>query len=125
MKKKLFYIPVAIVIILTIAIVAATNGLSSGSKIAINGINLADIEDGNYTGTYDYKRWSNTLVVQVENQNIISISIKKDVTAAGVTNCADEVFRRVIEKQDTKIDAVSGATVTTKAYLKAIEDALK
>jgi len=31
---------------------------------------------------------------------------------------------RVIEAQSTDIDAVSGATVTSKAYLKAIENAL-
>jgi len=31
---------------------------------------------------------------------------------------------KVIEQQNTDIDAISGATVTTNAYLMAIEDAL-
>ncbi len=48
----------------------------------------------------------------------------KDVVAAGITDCSGEVFRRVLESQDTQIDAVTGATVTSKAYLKAIEAAL-
>ncbi|WP_372994238.1 FMN-binding protein [Lutispora sp.] len=36
----------------------------------------------------------------------------------------EKKFNKVIEAQNTIVDAVSGATVTTKAYLKAIESAL-
>lgn len=90
-----------------------------------NGIDLSDKPDGSYTGTYEFKRWTNALVVQVQDHKITSIDFDKDVVAAGITDCANEMFRRVIEAQDTEVDAVSGATVTSKAYLKAIEDALK
>ncbi|MBV1758052.1 MAG: FMN-binding protein [Dethiosulfatibacter sp.] len=37
---------------------------------------------------------------------------------------SDTLFEKVISTQDTKVDTVSGATVTSKAYLKAIENAL-
>jgi uncharacterized protein with FMN-binding domain len=47
-----------------------------------------------------------------------------DVLAAQ-ENWSQEVFRKVSEAQDTKVDAVFGTTMTSKAYLKAIEDALK
>ena len=90
----------------------------------LNGIDLTGVSDGIYTGTYEHGRWTNTVTVHVEAGKITGIDIVKDVAAAGITDCSDEVFRRVLESQDTQVDAVSGATVTSKAYLKAIEDAL-
>ena len=34
------------------------------------------------------------------------------------------IIQKVIDKQDTAVDAVSGGTVSCKAYLKSIENAL-
>jgi uncharacterized protein with FMN-binding domain len=124
MKKKLFITLGIIAVILAGGFIAITNGLSEGAGVTLAGINLSNKADGSYTGTYDFKRWTNTVVVQVKDHAITSIHLEKDVAAAFITHCADEMFRRVIQAQDTKVDAVSGATVTSKAYLKAIEDAL-
>lgn len=38
---------------------------------------------------------------------------------------AENIINKVIESQSIDIDVVSGTTVTSKAYLKAIENALK
>jgi uncharacterized protein with FMN-binding domain len=38
---------------------------------------------------------------------------------------AKQLFDKVIEKQNTDVDVISGATITSKAYLKSIENALK
>ncbi|MEA4971033.1 MAG: FMN-binding protein [Candidatus Pelethousia sp.] len=100
-----------------------TNGLSAGAKVPLQGIDLSDVPDGSYTGAYEFKRWSNTVVVHVKDHKITAIDLEKDVEGAEITDCAEEMVRRVIEAQDTKVDAVSGATVTSKAYLKAIEGA--
>ena len=124
MKKKLLIAGVIVVVILIAAFLKITDGLSEGAKLTLNGVNLTNIADGSYTGAYKFKRWSNSVVVQVKGNRIVSIGIEKDIPGAEVTNCADEIFRRVVEAQDTKVDAVSGATVTSKAYLKAIENAL-
>lgn len=102
---------------------AMASGLSKGTNVTITGIDLSDMPDGSYTGTYTNGRWTNTLIVQVKERAITGIDIDKDVTFA-LADCSDEIFRRVMEAQDTGIDAVSGATVTSKAYLKAIENAL-
>ena len=80
---------------------------------------------GSYTGVYGFKRWANAVVVHVKDHAITEIDIQKDMAGAGITNAAGDIIRRVIEAQDTKIDTVSGATVTSKAYLKAIENALE
>ena len=124
MKKKKYLVFGAILLLLTVVLFAMLNGLSDGKNVVLNGVDLSRISDGDYTGTYEHERWTNTLTVHVENKKIVRIDINKDVFAAGVTHCSEEVFRRVTEAQNTQVDAVSGATVTTKAYLKAIENAL-
>lgn len=124
-SKRLFLgILAFVVIILAVMFVGITDGLNEGKEVALDGIDLATVPDGSYTGTYDFKRWSNTLTVHVEDHKIVAIEVNEDVSAAAMTDCADEVIMRVIEAQSTDIDAVSGATVTSKAYLKAIENAL-
>ena len=124
MKKKKYLVFGAILLLLTAVLFAMLNGLSDGKNVVLNGVDLSRISDGDYTGTYEHGRWTNTLTVHVENKKIVRIDINKDVFAAWVTHCSEEVFRRVTGAQNTQVDAVSGATVTTKAYLKAIENAL-
>jgi uncharacterized protein with FMN-binding domain len=125
MRKKLLIIGGSVLAVLIVMVCVMVNGLSEGAKVTLDGINLTNFADGNYTGAYEFKRWSNTIDVEIKDNKITEINIVKDVFAAEVTNCSDETFRRVIEAQDTQVDAVSGATVTSKAYLKAIENALK
>jgi len=63
-----------------------TDGLSEGAKVTLNGIDLAAIPDGSYTGTYNLKRWSNTVTVHVENHQIVDIKIIDDFNAAETSN---------------------------------------
>jgi len=123
MKKKLLIAGGVVLIILIGMFLGITNGLSEGAAVTLNGVNLSNVPDGGYTGVYEFRRWSNTLTVHVKDHKITAIDIEKDIPGAEVTNCSGEMFRRVIEAQDTKVDTVSGATVTSKAYLKAIENA--
>lgn len=124
MKKKLLVVLGVVVAVLVFAFIGITNGLSEGAAVTLDGVNLSSVPDGDYTGTYDFKRWTNTVIVHVKDHRITGIEIQDDVGAAGITNCSAEIFSRVVNIQDTKVDAVSGATVTSKAYLKAIENAL-
>ncbi len=124
MKKKILIAVGIFVLMIVGAGATITNGLSEGQNAVLSGIDLSGVSDGDYTGSYEHGRWTNTVSVHVKAGEITGIDIVKDVAAAGITDCSGEVFRRVMESQDTQIDAVSGATVTSKAYLKAIEDAL-
>ena len=127
-KRVLIILAVSVIVIITVLTILfskVTDGLKEGMNLAVNNINLLKIDDGVYTGTYDYKRWTNTVKVYVNNHNITKIEITNDVTGAGITNCSDEIISRVITAQNANVDAVAGATVTSKAYLKAIEAALK
>ena len=81
------------------------------------------ISVGIYTSRYSKGRWRNTVEVTISNEKITAINPlqtvvveKEDVTKA--------LFKSVIDEQKITVDTVSVATVISKAYLKAIENAL-
>ena len=97
---------------------------SAMRDIEPRGIGTSIPADGSYTGTFEQGRFTNTLTVHIADSRIVGINIVDDVFAGGIMDISAEVFNRVIAMQNTRIDAVTGATITTNAYLKAIENAL-
>lgn len=100
-----------------------TNGLESGASMPISPVDLAKIDDGTYPGIYNGGRWTNEVEVIVADHQIAQINVLKTVgiETPDVTNA---IINSVIQKQNTTVNTVSGATVTSKAYLKAIKNAL-
>jgi uncharacterized protein with FMN-binding domain len=121
--KILGLIFLLIVIIGAAGVFYVSRGLEEGLNVEINPVNLSEIEDGVYNGRNDFGRWTNELNVKVENHKITNIEIEKDVKIAN-SELSSKIFQEVIEAQNTTVDAVSGGTVTSKAYLKSIENAL-
>ena len=125
--KKILKIVLSLFVIFSLIIVSGifylSRGLNTGENIKLNGVDLQNIEDGVYEGDYQAGRWSNKLAVVVKNNKIMKIDIKDDVTFMN-SAVTKEVFNKVIKAQDTRVDTVTGATVTSKAYLKAIENGL-
>lgn len=100
-----------------------TNGLEAGENLQINPVNLKGIADGTYAGIYQGGRWTNEVAVNVTDHQITKIDVVKSVTIDD-PKMASSLIARVIENQNTTVDTISGATVTSKAYLKSIENAL-
>jgi uncharacterized protein with FMN-binding domain len=100
-----------------------TRGLNSGESMIIKPIDASQLEDGVYKGNYNGGRWSNEVNVTLKDKKVAGISVVKNVVfeKPGVTR---ELINKVIKKQDTDVDVIVGATVTSKAYLKSIENAL-
>jgi len=86
-------------------------------------LNLSGIPDGTYKGHFDGARWTNTLEVTVTDENITEIKIISPPSYVE-DDFSNKLINTVRAKQSLDIDVVSGATVTTKAMLKAIENAL-
>jgi uncharacterized protein with FMN-binding domain len=100
-----------------------SRGLEAGKALEINSVNLSDLSDGAYSGTYKGGRWTNEVSVTVKDHRITGIEIVKDVLFPKPEVTA-ELVNKVLEKQNPNIDVLSGSTVTCKAYLKSIESAL-
>ena len=126
--KRFFKVLLGIIIVLALVIgggyLYITSGLNAGSQLVINPVDLTNLADGTYTGHYDAGRWANELNVTIKDQKITSIDMMKDIKFPK-PEMTEALFKEVINKQNTDVDVISGGTVSCKAYLKAIEDALK
>ncbi|MHB8097053.1 MAG: FMN-binding protein [Erysipelotrichaceae bacterium] len=99
------------------------NGMNTAQALELNQINLAQIDDGKYVGTYETTRWTNSVEVTVKDHKITDVIIVKDVMIA-LEGLSDRLFKKVMDKQSIEVDIETGATITSKAYLKAIENAI-
>lgn len=112
-----------IVLGVSIMVFILMNGMDTAQALELNQINLAQVEDGKYVGTYETTRWTNSVEVTVKDHKITEVIIVKDVMIA-LEGLSDRLFKKVMDKQSIEVDIETGATITSKAYLKAIENAI-
>ncbi|WP_069997221.1 FMN-binding protein [Cellulosilyticum sp. I15G10I2] len=125
MKKILKIVGVVIAIIVIIGVFFITRGLKEGAAMTMQDINPSVFSDGKYYGIYREGRWLSEVDVIIKDQKIILIELLSEpMIHPGKADFSQELFDRVIAKQTTNIDVISGATVTSKAYLKSVENAL-
>lgn len=91
--------------------------------MAIRSVDLSRVADGTYEGSFAYGSFSYVVSVLVENGRIEDIDILTNRKTKHALE-AEGVVSRVLSEQKTDVDAVAGATTTSKALLKAIENAL-
>lgn len=89
----------------------------------INEVKLENKTDGTYNGSFDGYRWSNKVRVTVNDYKIIDISIVSPMTFRS-EEFESQIIKRIIDNQTTKVDVIAGATISSKAILKAVENAL-
>jgi len=100
-----------------------TRGLNSGKNMIIKPIDTSQLENGVYKGIYNGGRWSNEVNVTIIDKKVTKIVIVKSVVFEKA-EVSTALINEVIKKQNTNVDVIGGATVTSKAYLKSIENAL-
>lgn len=127
-KRKRLVVGVACALVLLAAaavgfVLWLVRDLDKYGGMAIDDVSLESVPDGVYEGRFDGGRWSNRVLVTVRGHRIESLEVVDDVMFAN-KGAREEIFSRIIRAQSLQVDAVSGATVTCKAYLKAVEDAL-
>lgn len=87
-------------------------------------IELTTIENGTYRGSYLNQRFSVTVDVTVYEGVLEKVTLVRDVRFKDETVAAI-LFERMQRDNRHDVDVVSGATLTSIAYQKAIENALK
>lgn len=94
------------------------------ARMTIHEVDLTNLQDGFYVGTYQYG--SNEVEVQVEvfDHRMKEITVLNN-SPSTYAKKAEAVIDRVVAAQSLKVDTVSGATVTSKALLKAVERSFK
>lgn len=129
-KKKRVWLRVLLGILIGIAVIVggvvafAILGKEATMAQVPQTVRLDGVADGIYEGSYSGFRWSNTLEVTVEDHHITDIKVTQPQVVIKEETMAS-LEERVLEAQSPDVDTVAEATVDSKAYLKAVENALK
>lgn len=86
-------------------------------------VDLAAVPDGTYRGDFTYGKFTYEVRTTVKAHHIGKIDILKNRNSK-YARMAAGVIPRILEKQTPNVDAVSGATTTSKALMKAVENSL-
>ncbi len=136
MKRKgkirmLIIIPVILVSVVAMGLGGAfifTSGeRREGTNLPITNVDFKQLNDGTYSGEYEggmHKWRANEVQVTVSSGKVTDIKLlqHKENRPPEFT---DALYNRVIQSQSLQVDTISGATITSKAYLKSVENALK
>ncbi len=109
-----------VVVVIAIALIAALNGMSYVRGMTVNPLDLTRVADGAYHGEFARGRFHYTVDVSVADHQIKSVT-ETDTSANDVTR---QIAQQIVAQQALPVDAVSGASLTTKAFSKAVENAL-
>jgi uncharacterized protein with FMN-binding domain len=125
-KHKVLIIIASVLVVLVAAGVIAFSVISGNlqtlSRMEIKNVDLASIPDGTYNGSYDQFPVGAEVNVTVKGHVITDIALVRHSHGPG--HGADAITGEVVKAQSLQVDAVSGATMSSKAVLKAIENAL-
>ena len=90
----------------------------------IEKVDMNQIENGIYRGEYSYGSFTYVVEVEVMNHAIVNIQALSNRDTEHAVK-AEKVLQHVMSEQTVNVDVISGATTTSKALLKAAENALK
>lgn len=124
MIRILLYILGGFVVLMAVFMLVFNFGRGEVINLRISNVDLSKVADGVYTGSYSKGRWGYTVNVSVAGGRITQIDIADCKNAKIYTDFNNAVAARVLEAQTLAIDTVSGASINTKAFLKAVENAV-
>ena len=96
-------------------------------SLPLNAVDFAKLADGVYTGEYEggmYKWRTNSVDVTLEGGKVVAVKLLSSKFGEEPAKYTDPLYAQVIDRQTLQVDAVSGATLTSKAALQSIENAL-
>jgi uncharacterized protein with FMN-binding domain len=96
-------------------------------SLPLDAVDFGKLNDGIYRGAYEggmYKWRANECDVTVTNGQVTGIQLVSSKDPGAQNTDTEMLYDRVIEAQSLQVDTISGATLTSKAYLQCVENAL-
>lgn len=109
------------------ALIFTSGERREGRNLPIAAVNFKQLKDGTYIGEYEggmHKWRANEVQVTVSSGKVTAIKLLKHKENR-LPEFTDTLYNRVIQSQSLQVDTISGATITSKAYLKSVENALE
>ena len=126
MKKVLIMSLIAFVLVGVIAGSAYMKKVSDYKKkvsaLVINDVDLSAIKDGKYIGEYKADLVEAKVQVEIKDHKYKNIELLEHKNGKGKP--AEIIPSKVVEAQSLNVDTVSGATMSSKVILQAIQNAL-
>jgi len=120
--KVLLIVLAVLVALIGIGLIGAYSGMGYVKTMTGNPVDLSKIADGSYTGTFKQGRVAHSVEVTVRDHRIEAV--KTTGTKTPTDPVKAKIFERIVQEQAVNVDTVSGASLTTKAVTKAVENAL-
>ncbi len=137
-KRRWWLIPVIIVLVVgAIGIAATLSDASSRREIAaltIGDVDFSSLQDGTYTGSFvgaegslrDVTLEVTILDGMVKDIHVLQGAVDETGTMQEIKNGKSiaDLFDDALSSRTLQVDVISGATLTCKTHLKALENAL-
>ena len=101
---------------------------NEAKNLPLNAVDFSKLNDGTYIGEYEggmYKWRVNKVQVTVTSGKVSDIKLLSSSDPGKGNAQQDMLYDRVIKAQSLQVDTISSATLTSKANLQAVENALK
>ena len=91
----------------------------------IENVDLSKVADGTYQGSYSYANKDFVVEVTVKDHSIVNIEVIEAYTGNKYARRGQAIIDTIVANQSLDVDVITGSTTSSKAYLKAIENALR
>lgn len=108
--------------VLIIFFVAHVYSKTTLKDVTVANLDPKDLPDGTYSGEATIKPVIAKVTVTVAEGKIADVQVLEHQTGLGKK--AEVISSEIFHQQSLQVDAVSGATLSSQAILKACEDAL-
>ena len=89
----------------------------------IQDADISHIQDGAYVGSFSYSGFDYAVKTTIKSHKINQIVILHNRNTRHAKR-AEGVIAEIVKRQTPNVDAISGATTTSKAIMKAVENSL-
>jgi uncharacterized protein with FMN-binding domain len=115
-----------VIVLFVVAVLGVAGGIGwsrlskehrEARSLPLNAVDFSKLNDGTYHGAYECQ-------VTVSSGKVTDIQLVGSRDPGGKNTQHEALYDRVIQAQSLQVDTISGATLTSKAYLQAVENAL-
>ena len=122
-RKALLIVGIVLAALVGLMAGVTFSGMGYVRRMTVNPVDLSAVADGVYPGSFKRGRFSYSVEVRVKEHWIEAV--RSTGSAQAMNAVVEQVLSRILREQSVRIDTVSGASLTTKAVSKAVENALK
>jgi uncharacterized protein with FMN-binding domain len=124
MKTLLIIVGVLAALAIPLTILAMY-GMGDIRKLIVERVDLSQVADGTYTGSFHKGRWTYDVEVTVQNHKLTAVKNVNQRMQQTAEELHAKIEQAMLTRQNVDIDVVAGATINTLAFKKATELALR